>query len=146
MFYEISYQFRLWQLQGRQRSVEDANSRQLGLLRRPPRDANSIAAAESEAMFDHQEFEGAIDQLQSQYVIHQIRKYHLPYPETADWEEEEGPFYYRRLKRVAIVRLRGAIRFEQKERWERSARWLPVLTALTGVLGAVIGIVAIIKK
>jgi len=145
MLYEIAYEFRLWRLQTRQRSVDNANNRQLRVLRRPPQDRDSIGAAEFQASFDHQEFEGAIDELQSQYIVHQIRKYRLAYPESADWEEEEAPFYYKRLKRHAIMRLQRDIRLEQKERWERWHRWLPILTAITGVLGAVIGVVSTFK-
>jgi hypothetical protein len=138
----ISYAFRLSRLQRRQRVVAAENDRQLRILRRPPQDRNSILAAESEARFDDQEFEGAIDELQTRYIIGQIRKYRLPYPESSEWEEEEPPFYYRHLKRAAMVRLQAAIRLEQKERWEHRYRWVPVLTGLTGLIGTVIGLVA----
>ncbi len=145
MFHGISYMFRLWRLQRRQHIVATEHDRQLRLLRRPPQDKNSILAAESQASFDDQEFEGAIDELQTRYIIRQIRKYRLPYPESSDWEEEEAPFYYRHLKRAAMVRFQTAIRLEQKERWEHWHRWLPVLTGLTGLVGTIIGLVAAFK-
>ncbi len=145
MIYEITYQIRLWRLQQRQRKVERENDQQLSVLRRPPQDRDSIGEAESQALFDHQDFEGALDELQTDYIIHQIRRYHLAFPEAEDWEAKEPPFFYRRLKRASVVRLRGVIRLEQKERWEHWQRWLPVVTALTGLVGALVGLATVLK-
>lgn len=143
MFSEISFQFRLWRLQRRQRKVVEDHVRQLRVLRRPPQDADSISHAESEAFFDHQDFEGALAQLQSERIIQQIRRYNLTYPEAADWEVEEPPFYYRRLKPSVLEKLRGAIRLEQKERREQLLPWLMAIIAL---IGALTGLVAVLQK
>ena len=143
MFYAISYQFRLWRLQKCQRKVAENHDRQLRLLRKPPQDSDSIGHAESQALFDRQDFEGALDQLESEHIIQQIRVYNLAHPETADWETEEGPFFYRRLKRSAIAQLRSAIRLELKERREG---WLPVAMAVIALIGALTGLAAVLLK
>lgn len=94
---------------------------------------------------DDIEFEGEIAELWTRHLLRRIGWYHLPYPNGDDWAEERQPFYHHHLTREAIVRVRREIRAEQKELWERRARWLPLVTALTGLLGTVIGVIAAFK-
>lgn len=146
MLYDLKYEFRLRRLQRKQQKVADAHDRKLREVRKSEKNPELIRAAEYEAWSEDQEFEGEIDQLQTRYLIHQIRKYRLTYPNQTDWEDESPPFYFRHLNREVSVRLRAAIRLEQKERFDRWARWVPLLAGLTGLFGTLIGLVVAVAK
>lgn len=147
MINAIVYRFKLWRLLKRQQQVSEEHDRQLQILHRPPQDRDSIEGERSQAFHDHQEFEGALNELETRYIIHQIRAYRLPGAESGEWEET---LWFRHLTRQALARLRSAIRAEQKERFERWSRWVPLVTgltgALTGLIGVVIGLLATLAR
>lgn len=145
MLYEISHKYRLWRLQKRQKAVAGENDEMVSSLVKAKKDSDDIRQAEYGAFWDDQQFEGRIDQLESRYLIHQIRKYGLAYPAHEDWELNETSGH-RHLKREAMVRVRRDIRSEKKERWEAWLRWLPIVTALTGLLGTLIGLVSALMR
>ncbi|HWA04598.1 MAG TPA: hypothetical protein VG819_13845 [Rhizomicrobium sp.] len=94
---------------------------------------------------DLENLDGEIWELISRSLVDQAQRFQLPLPGSEDWTETGG-LAYKHLTPAALAELRSAIRSEQKERWTMRLLWLPILPALTGVLGAVIGLVAILKK
>jgi hypothetical protein len=66
-------------------------------------------------------------------------------PQTKDdWEEGQSVHQY--LNQKGIKKVRDAIRTEQKARWEMFLMWAPVITGLTGLVGAATGLIAILSR
>lgn len=154
MLDNLLHYFRLRRLQSRRRHVQKLNDKRVRAVRAVPPHVSTIEpevhvqAAEYEAWCDDREFEGEILQLQTRHLIRLLEVYDLPYPEQSDWvaPEDNAPFYHRHLTRVALARLRSAIRQERKERWEGWTRWTPLLSALTGLLGVTVAVIALFLK
>ena len=95
-------------------------------------------------------FGDQIRALQSRYLIKQAERYLLPTPpfdkESGNWEESDVTVRWR-LTLPAQAALRSAICDYEKVRRERIQSWLVVVSgiigACTGLLGALIGLVAI---
>ena len=137
---------RLWILQRRQEAFENWHRTKIKRLRKIGASIDDIERAEYDARFDDIDFDEEILQMQTRHLMKCLGRYSLPFPEQGDWEEAIPPNYYRHLSRAAIVRVRTAIRNERKERWEAATRWTPVLSALTGLLGVVVAILALFLK
>jgi hypothetical protein len=77
-------------------------------------------------------------------LLRQARHYAVPTPHHSEsaWEESVSTGQ-RFLSVKAQAELRSAIRKERTERWDFG---LKVLAALTGVLGTLIGLIAMLKK
>src|SRR5262249_47561304 len=89
-----------------------------------------------------------ISRLQTTYLLEQAERYLLPQPpfktdtEDAAWERAIlSPQHH--LKDIAIAELRAVVRREKKERSERWKSWIPLLT---GLAGAIIGLISVLKK
>lgn len=141
----LPYAIRLRLLHFRRRRVDAEHKLKIKRARSTGNYEN-LDRAEADARFDYEDFSGSILLLQTQHFIDQLDRYGLPFPEPSDWVEPEAPFYVRHLKREAIVRARAALRAEKKELWSTRLLWLPLLTALTGFMGALIGFVAVLSK
>jgi hypothetical protein len=76
----------------------------------------------------------------------------VPTPNYAELEPwQTSPYTGRRqLTEKSLAQFRTAIRNEQKERWQfwelRAKIVTALVTGLTGVIGALIGLIAILKK
>jgi hypothetical protein len=141
----LPYAIRLRLLHSRRRRVDAANEVKIKHARSTGNDEN-LARAQSDARFDYEDFSGSILLLQTQHLVDQLDRYSLPFPESSDWAEPEAPFYLRHLKREALARARAALRAEKKELWSARLLWLPLLTALTGFMGTLIGVIAVLSK
>jgi CRISPR/Cas system CSM-associated protein Csm4 (group 5 of RAMP superfamily) len=81
--------------------------------------------------------------LESDYWLEQAERYLLPTP------KDEAYIHSKRYKRRSyfdeetLASLRSAVRKEQKERSENFRTWV---TLLIGIIGALIGLVAVLKK
>src|ERR1700730_6896644 len=115
----IVFSLRLWRLQSRQRRVllnYDRKLKQARKERKTP--LEEVQSIQRDREYADIEFDGKIGELWTPHLIALASKYHLPYPDREDWNEPTGPFFHRHLTREASVKLRSAIRAEQKERWE----------------------------
>jgi hypothetical protein len=85
-------------------------------------------------------------------LVARARDLRVPIPEyPASREENEGwsysySFGERYLTAKGIVETREAIRKEERWQHERRAHWIAWLAATTGVIGALIGLVAIFAR
>jgi len=86
------------------------------------------------------EFDAEIEELWSLRLLKKARKLYIPL-EGLKWQET--PWGNRVLSYETQSALYRAIQNERRGRWEF---WLKVLTSLTGLAGALIGLVAILKK
>ena len=110
------------------------------------------ASEQIERDWDHEvsEITIEIDVIKSANILRQARRYDLPDPIRTDviefdpnWNIDAYRLY---LTPVGRALVRNAIRQERRERWESIARWLPLLAALTGVLGTAIGVLSFLQK
>ena len=84
-------------------------------------------------------------------LLHRARSLLVPVPSRDGGESglpywEEGQFGTKHLSRVGIARIRAAIREEEKARREARAHWVIWVSALTGLVGAATGLLAIILR
>ena len=86
-----------------------------------------------------------ISVLHTNYLRSVAEKMLLPYPRNiTDVEWDKGDFtdkYY--LKNEVVAKLRSAIRNEKKERMELFRNWV---TILIGLIGAMTGLIAVLKR
>jgi len=84
-----------------------------------------------------------LKELRSEDLIRKAEKYDIPIPVYFDmsyWQEESG---YRFLSDNARYDLRKKIQHEFRDKFEISFK---VIAALTGIVGALIGLFSILKK
>jgi hypothetical protein len=61
-------------------------------------------------------------------------------------EWERGDMVYQYMNAKGMKRVRDAIRAEQKARWEMFLMWAPIVGGLTGLVGAITGLIAILSR
>jgi hypothetical protein len=87
-----------------------------------------------------------ISQLQTQIVLTQLDAFYFPAPEFDEksgvWTRSEFSDKWS-LSRQTVIELRKLIRMERKERYEALALWL---TPLTGIVGALTGLIAVMAS
>lgn len=107
------------------------------------KDQEEIAGIDAFAMHEVDTIDDEIEALESRYLTESAGRLLLPTPEfdpgSSAWVESSvtGRF---RLSRAVMMQLRSAIRKERKERREGVILWI---TALTGIIGALTGLVAV---
>ncbi|MFV9692044.1 MAG: hypothetical protein ACNY01_13935 [Desulfobacteria bacterium] len=86
-----------------------------------------------------------IHRLVTNRLWEQAKKAMIPLPNNDEgmWEETETRAGSYHLSVEGISALRAALRKENKERWEVAVKWIVLLT---GLVGAVTGLLAIILK
>jgi hypothetical protein len=150
MFDWLRYRYELARLERLKRKTTRSYDRALNDA------ADNHKMDEAEALLCKEEHEIAplndlVAKLVSDRLIAQGKKYLIPVPmedlnirlgktESENWKVSLRT-YQRYLTPSAIVALRSTIRAERKERTELAFRWL---TALTGLIGVLIGLLAII--
>lgn len=101
---------------------------------------------EQNAMFESDLMDDEIESLASRYLIQLAQRLLLPIPEysrdTNAWKQSRLTGRIR-LTRSSMAALRSRIRTERKERRESAMLWI---AALTGVLGALTGLLAVWKS
>ena len=110
-----------------------------------------------EEMFEIDEIEDAISWLVTERLRSQAYHLLIPVPPSLVWSLESKQFVPAKdppdwersnitsryhLTTSAAAELRAAIRKELRDKSDLFLRWLPVLSALTGVIGTLIGLVA----
>jgi len=91
-----------------------------------------------------------IEQIRTGRFLSKVRRYGIPYISWWDDKKEEcwqeggysGKHY---LTINGYHKLRQAIREEQKARREAIVGWIPLVTALAGLLGIVTGLLSVIR-
>jgi len=101
---------------------------------------------DSQEEFELTEVDDDISALETEYLVENARKLLLPIPEYrldgAMWKRSKhgGNFI---LTENGIAEIRNAIRKERRERREGTIVWL---ASLTGIVGAVTGLVTVLKS
>lgn len=103
--------------------------------------------------FEYQLLEEDEASFHSRLLLRRARKLRIPAPSvfegnvlSADYQRSglDGHRYY--LSLAGEQKVRSAIREEERYRSERWARRIPYITALSGLIGTIIGLVALLAK
>lgn len=90
-------------------------------------------------------YQEEIQKLHSKYLLRQAYRLLVPRPEfrkeNGMWDQDQEHFAY--LSEAGINKLRADIRAERKARAELFAMWMPGVVA---ILGALIGLVSVLKR
>lgn len=111
---------------------------------------------ESAAHWEYEVIAWSRKKVVSDALIREADELHLPRPQYGDngkWEEEEKDEPLAQTGMVltpeAMAELRGTIRKERRERRETVESWVKIigglLTIVTGLVGALIGLVSVLK-
>ena len=142
MFDGLRFRYEVWKLRRKE-------ARQIEAI-----DWKSIARAEALGK-QHDiwaETDAFIDYLHTHYLFSELDKLRLPRPQLTEENWTGGPPLgnVEWLTKPAILELREAIRKERKERSEITRLWLgtfaPIISALTGLVGAAIGLLAFLSR
>jgi hypothetical protein len=118
MFQYLRFRWRLWEVDRRRRRE----------------------SADDE--YDETIYTDEISRLHTIHLWGQANRLIVPIPAPGDktaWEDRTDDLY---LTPKGINDLRAAIRAEKKQRREAVLMWVPAISALTGLAGAAIGLVA----
>ena len=112
-----------------------------------------VESLEVDHQFEIQIHEEETDLEVTRYLIRRARRLHVPLPryKNDDGSESEHWYqgsisYHRMLTTVGVAKLRDEIRREIKARHESKAVWIPWLSAITGTIGAAIGLASFLIK
>jgi hypothetical protein len=114
-------------------------------LEKKGKSGNELQSIESREQFEATEYTEEISNQITNHLIQKARKRFIPLPENNEdyWKQNPQDRYHDFLTEKGISELRSRLRKEQKESFELT---LMILTSTTGVLGALIGLIALIKK
>ncbi len=129
--------------------LKDAYARDVAKAREE-KDRDKIHELENMNMVDLQVLREEQDAALTQDLLRQARKLRVPVPPRMRDNDETG--YWARsmmtmevyLTPKGIKKIREEIRAEERWRHERRSHWVPWITALTGLAGTIIGILAIL--
>jgi hypothetical protein len=144
------YQYRLWRLERAKRETVKTYSKHYRASEGEDYQARFDVLNEEQERLNR--IDDEIAETISFYLVSKAEKLNLPAPDYFD----EGAWVtsrrtgLRRLNEKALAEFQSAVRMEQKERlqlWELRAKVVGgALTGLTGVIGALIGLIAIFKR
>ena len=144
MFDGLQYAFQLQRLQANKRSIIKKYKKLYDQAKQQKKSDAELDATVLNERSKKDYVDDLIWRLQMQYLSQQAEKYLLPRPkfnqDSGEWIESDVTGHWR-LSQNALVKLRTAIRKEQKERREHWKTWIPLLT---GLVGALIGLVALL--
>jgi hypothetical protein len=146
MFDYARFRWRLWRIERARRWTERAYDRDIaeakaGKLGKDGKKQDLERIADT-AHWEDLTYGDEVMRLHSRYFVRKANRLHVPIPSHKDeerWQEQAGYYW---LTTKGLNEVRAAIRTEKKQRWELVLMWVPLATALTGVLGALIGFLA----
>ncbi len=133
MFRYIQFRWEIFQLERRARKDREGTDRAIEAAkarRASEEEINEIAGGSSEGVIRYR-----IRQIMSGYLEWEALRLFVPLPDEKEWDSAGT------LSRDAISKLSAAIRAERKARIELLLMWVP---GVTGILGAMIGLAAIL--
>jgi hypothetical protein len=148
----MRYRWRLWKLLNKKRSIQKKINKRF----HEATEAGTLTADNSKIIdeIDRERTSAEEDITDSivSYLFELAYLYRIPTPNFGELEPWETSIYTgrRQLTTKALAEFRAAIRNEQKERWQfwelRAKIVAALVTGLTGVIGTLIGLIAIWKK
>ena len=118
-----------------------------GLLAKGAPTEKDEAALAFEQQMKIGEIDDAIRQLQDNHLIRRARRYRLPIPpfnkQLGNWEESDFTGKWQ-LTAKAFGELRSAVRSERKARREALQSHIVGISAATGLIGGITGLISVI--
>jgi hypothetical protein len=147
MFSRLRYEFALRRLQRGKRRTERLYATKEAEIKDKKNNLIELQKLGEEQIHETQVIHDQIARLQTVFLREEAERYLLPIPKFDDgdggsWEFAATAAHYQ-LKPDAIAELRSAIRKEKKERREGWQSWAALAI---GFVGAMIGLVAALKK
>jgi hypothetical protein len=138
----IRFRWQLFRLDRQERRLEKDDGKAIEAAKK--RNASKEEIHELELVSSHTglHFQDEIQKLHSQHLIREASRLIIPHPELKEsvmWDKDEAGYIY--LSQRGINKLRADIRAERKARVELLLMWVP---GVVGVLGALIGLVAVL--
>jgi hypothetical protein len=147
MISETQFQYNLWKLRRERHNNLKQWQRNIDQAKNESKSSADIGEMNGHHLAEMARFEDEIRFLVTRRILDKLDRYLLPHSrsvldgDASAWQEAKthaGKFY---LTDQAIFELRGLIRKEQKE---RSELLLARLAALTGLVGALTGLIAVL--
>ncbi len=150
MIVSVPYRWRLWRPKADDRSTLNFYRAARVAAKKSGKGRDAIDDLLREEQFERAIVLDQLAQLKTQHVIREAWRCDVPVRwDDDDWEESSS-IGGRQLTSKGFSELQAAIRKEKNERWaywELRMKIIGVLaTALTGAVGALIGLVATLKK
>ena len=149
MFERVKYNVRLWKLQLQRDRIGSSVRRQVAASMRKEESSHIRGAIRDAAQMDIDELDDDINVLTTQFYLAQARRHFVSAPEAPEMWTRSDIFGSRYLNAAGITKLRSDIRAERKERWDlfqsHAGLVVTLVTSITGVLGAVIGVLSFLK-
>jgi len=140
----LRYRYNLWGLHREKHAARRSNARSWQRAQRGQDITEALKNIKTHRWRNDLLIDDEIYQLEADYVQRQAERLLLSIPKFSEISDhwEKSPFTKSwRLTRPAMLELRSAIRAEKKERSELARSWL---TGITGLIGVLIGLAAII--
>jgi len=120
---------------------------------RKANDSNKVESLQHDHQYELQiDYEKEAEVL-TRYLLREARRLHVPTPKYKSDNGKESDYWYegsltyrRLLTTQGVAHVRDEIRKERKARHEARSIWIPWLSALTGLVGTITGLVALIQK
>jgi hypothetical protein len=138
----IRYHYKLWRFHAEKKKTAQRNEKLWRLAKQGKKLRRDLQGRDDRLVDDD------ISQITSDYLQRKAERLLLSVPEFSERSDkwEKSPYIAHfperwRLTRAAMAELRSAIRAERKESSELAFRWA---TLITGILGTLIGLAAVI--
>ncbi|KJC62178.1 hypothetical protein UP10_02060 [Bradyrhizobium sp. LTSPM299] len=149
MFEENRFEWQLAKLQKEKKKLRASFAAKIAKSRKDKKSRDDREGLRSQEQFEEQELDAGIQALITSFLIEQANKLLVPIPHSeTDWFTDTT-FGERFLTAEARSKLRNDIRAEKKARWDlfqsHTGLLISLITATTGVLGTVIGVLSFMK-
>lgn len=142
----LRYRMALRKLSKQKRKIRRAYTKDLASARAAGKNINDLRSLESDAWFEESMVDEEIALLITDFLVSKADKHFISTPsrkEEGMWEQCEKISERYVLTKAGISAVRSTIRAEAKERRDL---FLPVIAALTGIIGTITGMIAVLKK
>ena len=143
---------REFKTQWRRSLLDSAYGKDIATARKAGNDEKVLSLMENHR-FELRMDEEEEDEEVTKHLIKQAQRLRVPIPRIQNEDGSDSDFWYegtlsfrRKLTTKGLGLLREDIRKELKARHESKAVWLPWLSALTGLVGSITGLVALLSK
>jgi hypothetical protein len=144
MFDYLVLRWKLWRLARGRRRMHAAFDRKIADARKRGAKAEELRGIQEQRHFETGEYSEEVYQLHTRYLFSEANRLVIPTGEfhAADsWEE--GPTGVRHLTIEKITEPRALVRAEKRANREM---WIPLIAGLTGIVGAITGLLSIWLK
>lgn len=145
MFAYLRFRWKLGRLERWRKDTAAKSEKEMAAARRRHAKGDEIYEIESNAHYEDRMYDEEVYRLHTRYLFSEAHRLVIStakFHEKESWED--GPTGARHLTLAALNELRAVIREEKKVRRELLLMWVPAIAGLTGLVGALTGLVSIL--